>query len=169
MKLITAVISGITISRMGKAVTTVGTAVAFCLMAYFIIHKLSLPDGSTRINDFVVGFNAWLAHPFFGGGFESLEYLNRFMPAWRSFDTGFSNSPMEILAQGGIYLAVPYIYGFTVSLARSIRSRDLNRLAATVIFSYLFIFTVVPYQYITFFIIIMLACMRTRSIGKKIA
>ena len=156
-KLITAAWSGRTVSRQGKLIAAAGIAAASCLMAYFIIHKLSLPDGNTRINDFAVGFNAWLAHPFFGGGFESLEYLQQFMPEWRSFDTGFSNSPMEILAQGGIYLAVPYVYAFIKSLAQSVKFRDLNRLAATVVFAYLFTFTVVPYQYIAFFVIILLS------------
>ena len=95
-------------------------------------------------------------HPLFGGGFESLEYLQQFMPEWRSFDVGFSNSPMEILAQGGIYLAVPYVYAFISSLITSIRAKNINKLAVTVIFAYLFTFTVVPYQYITFFILILM-------------
>ena len=156
VKLITNALSGRTISGKGKAIIAVCIAAAFALMTNFIVHKLSLPDGNTRINDFIVGFNAWLAHPLFGGGFESLEYLQQFMPEWRSFDVGFSNSPMEILAQGGIYLAVPYVYAFISSLITSIRAKNINKLAVTVIFAYLFTFTVVPYQYITFFILILM-------------
>ena len=156
VKLIANAFSGRTVSSKGKAIIAVCIAAAIALMMHFVVHKLSLPDGNTRINDFIVGFNAWLAHPFFGGGFESLEYLQQFMPEWRSFDVGFSNSPMEILAQGGIYLAVPYVYAFISSLITSRRAKNINKLAVTVIFAYLFTFTVVPYQYITFFILILM-------------
>ena len=110
-----------------------------------------------RVNDFIVGFNAWMAHPFFGGGFESLEYLQSFMPEWRSFDVGFSNSPMEILAQGGIYLAVPYVYAFVSALIKACKRKDIQLASVIILFGYLFVFTVVPYQYITFMMLTMLA------------
>lgn len=139
-----------------KYVTTVLLTAGAAVLSLMIVNKLRLPDGNIRLNDFSVGFHAWLAHPFFGGGFESLEYLQQFMPEWRSFDIGFSNSPMEILGQGGIYLAVPYIYAFISTFLCSIKERDMRTFAAAVLFAYVFIFNVIPYQYITFFILTIL-------------
>ncbi|MBE6041282.1 MAG: glycosyltransferase [Clostridiales bacterium] len=138
----------------GKAAVLLTAGVITAIVVILAAEKMGRPSGFVRVNDFVVGFKAWMAHPVFGGGFEDLSYLQSFMPYWRFFDTGFSNSPMEILAQGGIWLGAPYIYAFISALVRSIRRRDMNGIAFTVMFVYIFTFIVIPYQYITFFIII---------------
>lgn len=143
--------------RSSKIAVGTAFAAAAVVLMIFTIDKLDSSSAITRVNDFAVGLNAWLAHPVFGGGFESLEYLQSFMPEWRSYDIGFSNSPMEILAQGGLYIGIPYIYGFMSSLIRGIRNKEHRRIAVTIIFAYLFTFIVVPYQYISFFIIVLLA------------
>lgn len=145
------------ISRKTKAGIAAVTLLAIIVLAVLVSHKMQRASAFVRVNDFIVGFNAWMAHPLFGGGFESLEYLQQFMPGWRSFDVGFSNSPMEILGQGGLYLAVPYVYVFISSLIRAGKNRNLQLASVTVLFGYLFVFTVVPYQYITFIILTMLA------------
>lgn len=141
------------VKKVAAAVLIIAGAVTVVALS---VYKLRSPITGTRFNDFVVGYHAWLAHPFFGGGFESLEYLQQFMPEWRSFDTGFSNSPMEILAQGGLYLAVPYVYAFVSPAVNSARNKDLRLFASVIMFAYLFTFIVIPYQYITFFILILL-------------
>ena len=132
------------------------SAAAFVILIILVAEKLHKTTGMVRVNDFIVGFRAWLAHPLFGGGFENLEYLQQFMPAWRRFDSGFSNSPMEILGQGGIYLAAPYVYAFVSALFGSWKRKDIKFAAVTLLFAYLFTFIVVPYQYISFLILILL-------------
>ena len=141
------------IKKVAAAVLIIAGAVTVVSLS---VYKLRSPITGTRFNDFAVGYHAWLAHPIFGGGFESLEYLQQFMPEWRSFDTGFSNSPMEILAQGGIYIATPYVYAFISAAVSSIRNKYLRMLASVLMFTYLFTFIVIPYQYITFFMLIAL-------------
>ena len=133
------------------------TAVAVIFLAVMISRKLQRVSAFVRVNDFIVGFNAWMAHPWFGGGFESLEYLQSFMDDWRFFDMGFSNSPMEILAQGGIYLAVPYVYSFISALIKACKRKDVQLASVTIMFGYLFVLIVVPYQYITFLMLTILA------------
>jgi len=145
------------ISRKALAVIAAMTAAAIIILAVLVSRKMQRASAFVRVNDFIVGFNAWMAHPFFGGGFESLEYLQSFMPEWRSFDVGFSNSPMEILAQGGIYLAVPYVYAFVSALIKACKRKDIQLASVIILFGYLFVFTVVPYQYITFMMLTMLA------------
>ena len=157
-------------SEVSRKVQTAAVAAGLILTAFilwFLWNKVRWGSGIIRINDFVVGFHAWLAHPFFGGGFESLEYLQQFMPSWRDYDIGFSNSPMEILAQGGIYLGIPYVYSFVSALIRYARANNKRALGFVILFAYLFTFTVVPYQYITFFIIILLAADRLPVLQHK--
>lgn len=150
----------------GRTAATLVLMAGAAVLVLLVVKKTQLPTGTVRFNDFVVGFNAWLAHPFFGGGFESLEYLQQFMPEWRSFDTGFSNSPMEILGQGGLYLAAPYAYAFSVSFAGSRKNRNLYMCMAVILFAYIFTFTVIPYQYITFFMLILMT-MITAGIDER--
>ena len=127
--------------------------------------KITKGSGSIRFNDFEVGYNAWLAHPLFGGGWENLDYLRSFMPEWRyGIDTGFSNSPMEILAQGGLWIGSAYISAFTVPFVRALRRRDNRMIIIIILWMFLFTFTVVPYQYITFF---MLTALCSGSIDSK--
>ena len=143
------------LSKTARAAAIVLLAALAVPVVMLAVIKLTAGSGSTRVNDFAVGFHAWLNSPLFGGGFESLEYLRKFMPAWRfDADTGFSNSPMQILAQGGLYLSAAYIYGFAVPLIDSLRRRDTGMLTALLLFAYLFTFTAVPYQYICFFILV---------------
>lgn len=145
------------ISRKAMAAFAAVITAAVIVLAVMISQKLQRVSAMVRVNDFIVGFNAWLAHPLFGGGFESLEYLQGFMPEWRSFDIGFSNSPMEILAQGGIYLAAPYVYAFLTALIKACKNKDVRLASVTILFGYLFVFIVVPYQYITFLMLTILA------------
>lgn len=146
------------LSVVQKVILSVIAVAAFIFLAVMIYNKIVWGSGSTRFNDFAVGIEAWLHHPFFGGGFESLEYLQEFMPEWRfGYDIGFSNSPTEILAQGGIYLGSLYIYAFISGFVKAIRLRDHVAIISIALFAYLFVFTVVPYQYITFFMLIMIS------------
>ena len=148
----------IKLSGAARAAVLTLSAAAVVIVSVMVYNKIKWGSGSVRFNDFVVGYNAWMQHPFFGGGFESLEYLQRFMPAWRhGYDVGFSNSPMEILAQGGIYLGSLYIYAFISGLVRALRRKERTAVITIVLFAYLFMFTVVPYQYITFFMLLMIS------------
>ena len=140
-----------------RPVMAAGVVVVVALLALLVrvfYVKFVWGSGSARINDFSVGFHAWMNRPLFGGGWESLEYLQKFMPAWRYNEVGFSNSPFEILGQGGLYVGALYLYAFIAPLVRAVRRRDTGRILLIVYFAYLFIFTVVPYQYITFFFLI---------------
>lgn len=144
--------------RAVKAAGGILLAAAAALSVRVLYVKLVWGSGSARLNDYYVGFRAWLNRPFFGGGWENLEYLQEFMPGWRAEEIGFSNSPFEILGQGGIYIGALYIYAFAAPLIRAVRRHDRNRILLIVFFAVLFSFTVIPYQYITFFFLIFICC-----------
>ena len=157
MAVVFAVLNAGKIRRLPRAVRIAGgilLAAGVALLAREFIVKLIWGSGSARLNDFSVGFHAWLHKPFFGGGWESLEYLQQFMPDWRWNEVGFSNSPFEILGQGGIYIGALYLYAFIAPLVRAVRRADRSRILLIAFFAYLFTFTVVPYQYITFFFLV---------------
>ncbi|MCC8358025.1 MAG: hypothetical protein LJU34_09430, partial [Oscillospiraceae bacterium] len=57
-----------------------------------------------------------------------------------------------ILAHGGIYLVVPYIYFSYKWIRTSIRKRDMNRFLFFACFAILFTITVTSYRFLTLFI-----------------
>lgn len=149
--------SRFTPGRTMRAVMIILASGSALAMAALVAVKIRWGSGNVRINDYVIGFQAWLQHPLIGGGFESLEYLQSFMPDWRMSNCGYSNSPMQILAQGGIYLAAAYILCLLKGAVFAIRSSERDMLAFIVIFAMMMALTTVPYQYITFWVLVVLA------------
>ena len=75
--------------------------------------KLSSSSGSTRIDDYFAGYKAWIESPILGHGFNGYESIERYFSMFRGNNTGFSNSPMYLLAIGGIVLFSVYLLGIT--------------------------------------------------------
>ena len=123
------------------------------IVLYNILQqRLGTGSGNTRIDDFVAGFKAWKDAILFGNGYGNAESYIKYMSSFRYFNRGFSNSPMQILAYGGIYLFTPYFVGFTVGLFRSIKQRDT--LFFFILFLGMFVITVLPFQPLTVFVIL---------------
>lgn len=78
------------------------------ILSFLISQKLGTNSGSTRVDDFIAGYKAWKNAPLFGHGYGNDEIIKKYMSSFRSANTGFSNSPMLVLAYGGIYLFFPY-------------------------------------------------------------
>lgn len=129
--------------------------VAF-LILFFINQKFinNSESASVRLNDFYLGFTTWLQHPIFGNGINNIGALTENMESWRLSNSGFSNSIMEVLAEGGIYVFSIYIYSFinAIKYAKAKRSVDLFCFIVGVIF--LFVSTSFPFQYILITILI---------------
>lgn len=129
-------------------------------MNLLVSQKISGVSGTIRLNDFEVGYRAWKQHFIFGAGIGNLESLQSFMGYERSFNTGYSNSPMQILAQGGLYIGLIYFYSFFQSLLLAIKNKNYYQFSFYVVLIVLFTFTVFPYQYLLFLLLII-------GIGKK--
>ena len=78
------------------------------------------------------------------------------MGAWRSYNTGFSNSPMQILAHCGLYIGIIYIILFCLAVKNAIEIHNLDFFIYVVMFIFLFTIILVSYQYIVVFILILL-------------
>lgn len=74
--------------------------------------KMQTSSGSTRLDDFVAGFEAWSRSPLFGYGFSNTEVVKTYMSAFRADNLGFSNSLFNTLVMGGIVWLLPYVIGF---------------------------------------------------------
>lgn len=135
-------------------VVIVGGGLVYSLVS----NKLAtVGSGMVRIDDFVAGFKAWKQHPLFGSGYANSDYIKAFMSSFRSNNTGFSNSPMTVLANGGIYLALPYVAAFTIGLYKAIHARNMRQVCFIAEVLFIFTITIVTYQYIIIFLLIWFA------------
>ena len=86
-----------------------GVAAAFWMLG----EKVSSATGEvTRVDDFVAGYLAWLDSPVFGNGLADNDAMLGHMSAFRANNVGTSNSPMVVLAQGGVLLFLVYFVSF---------------------------------------------------------
>lgn len=123
------------------------------LVAYSILmEKMGNRSGTIRVDDFVVGFNAWKDAPIFGHGYENNDILKQYMQSWRSVNSGFSNALMQILAQGGVFLFLPYAVAFLIGIKNAIKSRKVLYIIFSFCFIIAFALNLVSYQYIVILI-----------------
>lgn len=75
--------------------------------------------------DFVFGFKAFLNKPLLGGGFGNEDYIREFMSDYRlEYNSGFSNSVMVILGEGGIMLGLLCMAPFFLMLLKGKRKEE---------------------------------------------
>lgn len=125
--------------------------IAILASEYILMDKLSSLSGSTRLDDFRAGWKAWSNSPLFGNGYNAS--LVKYMSSFRLNNTGFSNSPMLILAYGGIYMLSPYIYCIIFGFWNNLKQKKYFYVCFVAFFVYLFTVTVVPYQALTMYIL----------------
>ncbi len=117
------------------------------VLCYLLIGKLGTGSGSSRLRDFTVGFKTWAERPFFGYGYR-YEGIS---------GTGYSNSITPILLSGGIYVIIPYIYTYVKGIVRTIQYKDWSGLVFIGLFLTMFVITIIPFQYLTFFVMMYIA------------
>lgn len=95
----------------------------------------------SRADDFRIGFLTFLSSPLWGTGYSLLEGIG-------GKRTGFSNSIMAILAQGGIFLGLVYLIPMICTLLKSFKLTQYNILAFSLIIIVAFSFTAVSYTFV---------------------
>lgn len=139
-------------SKILKLIRLFFIPIALIVGGYTIItlisEKLSVGSGMIRVDDFVAGYKTWKNNLIFGAGFENTKIFENYMSSFRSYNKGYSNSVMQILGQGGIWLFLPYAASFANSIFNSVKKIDINRLFFTMLFLFLFTVTIVSYQYL---------------------
>ncbi|ENZ13516.1 hypothetical protein HMPREF1090_02720 [[Clostridium] clostridioforme 90A8] len=141
--------------------------VALVALSFLLEQKLGTSSGSVRVDDFAAGYKAWMDAPLFGNGYGNTASYKQYMSSFRSHNQGFSNSLMQVLAYGGIYLFLPYCIAAFRGLFRLARGRQWIRMAFYVVFIYAFVITICPFQMLTFYLFISMARERKAKGVKK--
>lgn len=131
-------------------------AMVLTFVVLLLWNKTTTESSSIRMDDIRSGFKAWLSSPLWGVGFENTPYIARFASPWRLNNLGYSNSPVEVLAEGGLMLFIPYGWAILRGASRSFRSGNYAHIAFEICFLLLFAVTIIPYQYITMLMVCML-------------
>ncbi|MBR0341462.1 MAG: O-antigen ligase family protein [Oscillospiraceae bacterium] len=131
--------------------------VAVISINFVIEQKLGTISGSTRLDDFVAGYKAWRDSPVFGNGYGNSSAYQQYMSSFRSNNLGFSNSIMQLLAFGGLYLTIPYIVVAVKCINRLFKTKNWEKLSFYVIYIFVFIITVSPFQMLTFYLFVSMA------------
>lgn len=120
---------------------------------FLFAKKSSTGSYSLRIEDYIIGFKAWMQSPLYGGGYGNLDNIVR--DVTKRSNVGFSNSFFAILAQGGILYLLMYI----LPIFKSLKIALTNKKVLVITICYLYcMFTVIFYtMYINFYIWMMLS------------
>lgn len=142
------------LSQEKKAIALAVLVLVFVVLLLW--NKTTTESSSIRMDDIRSGFKAWLSSPIWGVGFENTPYIARFASPWRLNNLGYSNSPVEVLAEGGLMLFIPYAWAIVRGVSKTIRSGNYAHMAFEICFLVLFAVTIIPYQYITMLMVCML-------------
>lgn len=118
-----------------------------------IQEKLSTFSGMARTDDFVSGFRAWLLHPLFGDGIGSMRAMSLVRPSWRKEAEGFNSGLIQVLVQGGAYLAFPYFFVQLKSLREGFKLRNYDKVMFALLFCFIFCITVIAFNYLTLMVL----------------
>ena len=118
-----------------------------CLVISLFNTKLDSSSGSIRFDDYRAGFLAWQNNLIFGNGLGNSDVVKQYMSGFRSYNLGFSNSPMDILARGGIL----FMLVFLVQIVGLFRWPSTRGKLAAGLFVFLWAVTIVTTLPITLF------------------
>lgn len=117
--------------------------------------KSATTSYSTRLDNYTAGFRAWMDHPYMGAGYLNMDTIQSYYSTWRLNDIGYANSIFRVLAQGGVYLFVLYLFPTIKAIVRAVRTQDSLLLCYILMFIFYFVTTSFPYN----FIMVLVLCM----------
>ena len=123
-------------------------------------QKATSMSAILRLDDYLVGFITWLQSPFWGNGLGNVDCLIANMDSWRAFSPsyqGFSNAPLLVLAQGGIYYGIVYLIAFFIAFKNAIKIKSRRYIILVMSLGYLFVLTVIPYRLLFIFFLYVMA------------
>lgn len=134
----------------------IGGVLLLCIagIVFLVMNKKLYGQSSynTRLDDYVAGYQTWLTAPFFGTGFYDTASIQKFMSEFRSDNLGFSNSVVEVLANGGIYLFSFYMIPFIMFVMKVMKKGKRIFFWSIGIFL-LFVTTIFEYHYLMLMVV----------------
>lgn len=140
------------------------------LLFYFlynvITQKLTYNSGNLRVDDFIAGYKTWIISPLLGVGINNTTPIIANLSLWRREFTGLSNSITPLFAEGGLYIASIYIFSFCSGIYRCMENNNYQVLTFIILYLFIFVVTISPFNYLTFFMLSIIATIKLR--GEKI-
>lgn len=109
---------------------------------YLFNYRAFTMSGIIRFDDYIVAIETWLSNPLLGVGIGNYEAIRQNMGVWRSFNTGYSNSIGLLLAQGGLWIFLPFLYLFYLCIIKTFSKKMYNIAGFSFCFFYLIFFAV---------------------------
>ena len=112
--------------------------------------RSKMKTGSIRTDDYRASFNAWLDYPIMGNGYNNEAAIKSYMLPTRE-DYGLSNTLGVILAEGGIYLLLFYIFPIMYLIVKYWQNKKYKSVAFYFMFFILIalcIFTYTPLMFL---------------------
>lgn len=141
-------------------------AVGFSLVS----DKLASRSGGSRSEDYVTGFKGWRDNVWFGSGFGNIESRLKYASWSRRHrsSTGYTNSPMAVLNEGGIWFFSSYYLSFVYGFVCSVLKKDWRIAFSILLLVFLFITTTMEHTaYIISFIAFALAHVMSEGYRKE--
>lgn len=103
------------LKKINKIVLFVIILIFFYIIIYYLLMNKKndmIGSYSLRQDDIIAGIEAWKLHPLMGNGLNNIDALVNQMSTnrWLTDSTGYSSGIFYILASGGIYLLMMYIF-----------------------------------------------------------
>lgn len=131
-----------------KILITIFTIVTICIITVataLVVKKMQTASFGTRVDDYIASVLAWKDRVLFGNGMLNEEAIINYMSKDRIVNTGVSNSVATILANGGIYLSLIYIYSFCALFKSYRKTKDMDLLYLLIMMLFLAVTTVFQY------------------------
>lgn len=146
-----------TINKLLKVVLVLIMVAAISLpLLSLVTNKLDSYSGVTRLGSLTSSLYAWIKHPLFGNGYNSMKSITSISNALYGRDTGNSNSIFLILAQGGVVLASVYLIPLIFTLYKGIKEHNKVFMINFYIVVFEMIVTWIPYKFSLLMIISLL-------------
>ncbi|MBR1704342.1 MAG: hypothetical protein IJ720_03145 [Clostridia bacterium] len=127
-------------------ITVLGIILAF--VGYLLIaDKLASRSGGVRKEDYKNGYLGWIDNIFFGAGYGDSEARQRYA-SWRWHHRavdGYTNSPMAILCEGGIWFFLCFVVPFVYDLIAAWTKREWRLLVCIGLFIFVFVTTTIQH------------------------
>lgn len=165
----------ITLDKQWKKIRIVLLPILACLVVFISLQiiytrNISVNDGNSsftiRMSDYLAAFRAWKDYPLFGCGFYNLDKLYTYYPLIRKSGTSTAGI-LNILAYGGIYMAIFYIVSFIRYLKWNILyNKNKYRILSFVVLMLLLLITGnEQYSYVMLFFIAFGYMLNTKTQG----
>ena len=127
-------------------ITLVGLALAAVGYA-LLADKLDSRSGGIRKEDYKNGYLGWIDNIFFGAGYGDSEARQRYA-SWRWHHRavdGYTNSPMAILCEGGIWFFLCYAVPFAYDIIVAFNKKEWRLLVCIGLFLFIFVTTTIQH------------------------